>query len=248
MEHIFEQERVLVGQGKMAKVYYWNGFAYKCFESNYPEDWITYEIKIQNVLSQLKLPTVKYYTSEIPHSIKMDFINGITIADRVVKEKYKNGIEDLLSVQFKIHEYVDVDLPRLKPYLIKYLNQYDETQTQKELAIQYIMEIEDKNVLCHLDYHFLNLMFAKDEYYIIDWINAKLGNPIYDFARTYVILYQYANRASKKYLTMVKKLKSFSILELQKAIYVMAVHRLTEECDDKVRQLIDVTYESLSKM
>lgn len=110
------------------------------------------------------------------------------------------------------------------------------------------MEIEDKNVLCHLDYHFLNLMFAKDEYYIIDWINAKLGNPIYDFARTYVILYQYANRASKKYLTMVKKLKSFSILELQKAIYVMAVHRLTEECDDKVRQLIDVTYESLSKM
>lgn len=246
MEHTFEKERILVGEGKMAKVYHWNGFAYKCFDRNYPDDWIAYEVKIQKVVNELNLSTVRYYTSEIPHSIKMDYINGITIADRVVKEKYKKGIEDLFSIQLKIHENEKVELPRLKPHLINHLNQYSKTQAQKELAIQYISEIEDKDVLCHLDYHFLNLMFANDEYVIIDWISAKLGNPIYDFARTYIIFYQYANRASKKYLTMVKKLKIFSSLELQKAIYVMAVHRLTEECDDKVMQLIDDTYEALS--
>ncbi len=245
MEHTFEQERVLIGQGRMAKVYHWNGFAYKCFDSNYSKDWITYEMKIQNVIKELNLKTVNYYTSEIPHSIKMDYINGITLADRVVKEKYKNGIEDLLFVQLKIHENRNVDLPKLKPNLINHFNKYDGEQVQKELAIQYIMEIEDKDNLCHLDFHYLNLMYAENEYFIIDWINAKLGNPVFDFARTYVILYQHANRASKKYLTLVKKLKAFSLKELQKAIYVMAVHRLAEDSSDKVKRLINVTYESL---
>lgn len=248
MKQAFEQERVLVGQGKMAKVYYWNGFAYKCFDNNYPKDWITYEIKIQNVINQLKLPTVKYYTSDIPQSIKMDYINGITIADRVMKEKYKNGLEDLLSIQLMIHENMGVELPRLKPYLLEKINQINVGQTNKELAIQCVMEIEEKEVLCHLDYHYLNLMYAENEYFIIDWINAKLGNPIFDFARTYVILYQHANRASKKYLTLVKKLKTFDPFELQKAIYVMALHRLSEDCSDKIKQLIDVTYESLLEM
>lgn len=247
MEHSFEQERVLIGEGRRAKVYRWNDFAYKCFDNHYPDDWITYEMKIQNIIHELNLKTVQYYTSEIPHSIKMDFISGITIADRVRKEKYKNGMEDLLSVQLKIHENRNVDLPRLKPSLITHFNRYDGEPAQKELAMQYIMEIEDKDILCHLDYHFLNLMYADNEYFIIDWMNAKLGNPIFDFARTYVILYQHANRASKKYLTLVKKLKAFSLTELQKAIYVMALHRLAEDSSDKVKELINVTYETLMK-
>lgn len=239
MEQIFNKEKVLIGQGKMAKVYVWNDFAYKCFSTDYPDEWIEYEKNIQNKIGQLGLPTVKYYPSEIPHSIKMDYIKGITLADRIRKEKYKNGLEDLFSLFLSIHKKTDIDLPKFNPFLLREIGEIDTEQSQKDLAIKYIGEIPDKDILCHLDYHFLNLMWADNEYYIIDWVNAKIGNPIYDFARTYVIMYEHANRLSKKYLNMVKEQCEFDLSDLQKAIYVMAVHRLSENNGDKVKQLID---------
>ncbi len=239
MKHLFEQERVLIGQGRMANVYLWKGFAYKCFQSDYPEDWITYELHIQNTVSQLGLPTVKYYPSEIPHSLKMDYIKGISLADKMQQEKYLHGIEDLFKLMLSVHENRGLDLPSLNPFLVEEISKLDLDSSYKALALTFISEIPDKDVLCHLDFHFLNVMCAEDKDYIIDWVNAKLGNPIYDFARSYVILYEFAYRLSKKYLKMIKVHGSFDVLELSKAIYVMAVHRLTEYQSEKVKQLVE---------
>lgn len=239
MEQLFKKERVLIGQGKMAKVYLWNGFAYKCFQSDYPEDWIAYENHIQNIISRLGLPTVPYYPSEIPHSIKMGYIEGISLADKMRQEKYVHGLEDLFSLFSSVHEKTDLDLPKLNPFLLHEISKHDIESSKKDLAIRYIAQITDKDILCHLDFHFLNVMCADNRYYIIDWVNAKIGNPIYDYARTYVILYEFANRMSKKYLKMVKEQGEFDLSELQKAIYVMAVHRLTEYKSEKIMELIN---------
>jgi aminoglycoside phosphotransferase (APT) family kinase protein len=240
MEQVFNNERVLVGEGKMAKVYLWNGFAYKCFNTDYKDDWIAYEMRVQDTINQVGLPTVKYYPSEIPHSIKMDYIDGIALSDRIRKEKYKNALEDAFSIFLKIHQKTVSDLPRLNPFLLREISKMDIDAAQKELAIQYISDISDGDVLCHLDYHFLNLMYTDKGYYIIDWVSAKIGNPIYDFARSYVIMYEFANRFSKKYLNMVKEQCGFDSSDLEKAIYVMAVHRLSEFNSKKIKQLINI--------
>jgi hypothetical protein len=63
---------------------------------------------------------------------------------------------------------------------------------------------------------------------MIDWVNAKNGHPIYDVARSYVIFYEFAFRLSQKFLTLVRKKYGFSDVDLNKAIYVMALHRLNE--------------------
>ncbi len=88
-------------------------------------------------------------------------------------------------------------------------------------------------------------MYAEGEYYIIDWINARNGNPIYDFARSYVILHEYAYRLSKKFLKRVKNQQGFLESAFLKAVYVMAVHRLSEQKSDKVLQLIENMDQSL---
>lgn len=238
MEQAFHTEKTLIGQGKMAKVYLWNGFAYKCFNSDYPNDWIDYEIRIQNTISKTGLPTVNYYDSEIPHSIKMDFIDGTTLGERIRKEKYKGGLEDLLLLFSQIHKIKDIDFPSLNPFLTREINKLNIDDSMKQLAAGYICDIKDEKTLCHLDYHFLNLMYSHDRYYIIDWINSKIGNPIYDYARTYVILYEFANRFSKKYLNTIKEQNKFNQSDFKKAIYVMALHRLSEYDSEKVKKLI----------
>ncbi|HCW74136.1 MAG TPA: hypothetical protein DHM90_10435 [Clostridiaceae bacterium] len=189
MDKKFNQEKVLIGQGKMAKVYLWNGYAYKFFDDNYPEEWISYEISIQKLINETDLKTVKYYESEFPHSIKMDYIEGISLANRVFHEKYKESIDDLFSLIEGVHRIKGLNLPDLNDYLLETIERMDIEEKVKEKAANYISELPGGNTLCHLDFHFLNLMYANEEYYIIDWINARNGNPIYDFARSYVILH-----------------------------------------------------------
>ena len=55
--------------------------------------------------------------------------------------------------------------------------------------------------ICHLDLHFLNIMMPSDgsEPKLIDWINARIAPAVFDYARTYVILKEYAPEVLKIY-------------------------------------------------
>ena len=48
--------------------------------------------------------------------------------------------------------------------------------------------------ICHLDLHFLNIMIPENglDYRIIDWMNARLAPPVFDYARTYVIFEEFS--------------------------------------------------------
>lgn len=285
-EQKFNSEKILIGQGREAKVYLWNGFAYKCFNSDYPKDLISYEFKIQNIIYGVGLPTVKYYESEIPHSIKMDFIDGVHLGEKFLNRSYKDGVTNnldlstndtqnlkqnyekglniMLSIFSQIHSIKECDIknsvenlfheesktnsvsnfniPYLNISLVKAINSINIDEAIKQLAIKYIYDIKDEKILCHMDYHFFNIMYSYDKYYVIDWMDAKLGNPIYDYARSYVILYEFANEFSNIYLDAIKNQCKLDEADLRKAIYVMAVHRLAERDSDKMKELINKTF------
>ena len=59
--------------------------------------------------------------------------------------------------------------------------------------------------------HFLNIMIPSDaelladkiNYTIIDWMNARLAPPVFDYARTYVIFNEFAKEAVGFYKTAI---------------------------------------------
>lgn len=235
---LFDSTKREIGVGKQAKVYYWNGFAYKIYDFAYPTNWIDYEIQIQNEINKTSLSTVKYYKTDNPRITKMDYIDGITLGDRMIKEKYKQGIEDLILLQNQVHLVENINIPNIKITYENEIKCLDLEIEKKKIALHFLSDIEEKHNLCHLDFHMLNVMYSYEKYYIIDWINAKLGNPIFDYARTYVILYEVAYRLSQKYLTLLKKDKKIDIKDINKAIYIMAILRTKESNSEKLNQLI----------
>lgn len=278
-EQKFNSEKILIGQGRESKVYLWDGFAYKCFPSNYPKNLIDYEINIQNAIYAAGVPTISYYESEIPYSIKMDYLSGVHIGekflnrnykdekssnpnliedeDQNINEKYNKALEVMMPLFYQIHstkeddiinafdkiqksshKSTDFSIMHLNTFLISEINTIDIENSIKQTAIEYISDIKDEKLLCHMDYHFFNIMYAFNKYYVIDWKDSKIGNPILDYARSYVILYEFANEFSKIYLKSIKKQCQFDELDLSKAIYVMATHRLKERNSDKVKELI----------
>ncbi len=236
---IFDGSQKEVGKGAQATIYYYEGYAYKVYRDDYPREWCQYEINIQNQISKTGLPVVNYYETNEPNIIKMGFIDGITLGERMLKQKYKNGLEDLLSLQKCIQQHTDVDLPTFKSSAAKRIPLLSIDQHKKDTALSFLNEIPEKNNLLHLDFHFLNVMYADQKYFIIDWVNAEVGNPIFDFARSYVLMNEFAYRLSKKYLSTIEKDKEINTTDLKKAIYIMALLRLKESQSDKILALID---------
>lgn len=236
----------IIGKGKQATVVTDGIFAYKVFNDNYPLEWIQYEFDIQSEINKTQLPIIKYHSICDTNCIKMDYIMGDTIGKMLQTSQLKNGVEILIDLQKQIHVYHELNLPCFKQDALDLINDIDVSREYKELFISILNCIDDKNNLLHLDFHFLNIMFD-NQYIIIDWVNAKLGNPIYDYARSYVIMNEYVFRLGSKYKTLIKKDKLIDTEYLDEGIYIMSILRLREEKSNRTITLINDLYQVLSK-
>lgn len=248
-ERCFLNERTEIGAGMVAKVYSWNGYAYKCFGEGYPKEWIDYEYSQQNEICKSALPVPSYYESEFPNSIKMDLISGVSMFERFETVGKDAVMADFMTWFQKIHEVKGLDLHSVSKYLYQQITTAPITEEQREYAKQYYRDVEmtvpEEEVLCHMDYHTANVMYEGEDIRIIDWVNAKNGKPIWDYARTYVIIYEYAAGLKRRYLKQVLACEGYSEELFMKAVYVSAVHRLNEHDTKRVRQLMKTIFPDL---
>lgn len=165
--------------------------------------------------------------------------DGITMAEKFQLEKgFKDNLINMIEIQKKINKIEDLKLLRINAIYKKFIDESSLDAKFKNTALKFLEEIEDKNNLCHLDYHPLNIMYSNNKYIVIDWCNAKLGNPIYDYARTYIILFEFALRLSKTYLSLIEKDSSIDTKDLNKAIYISVLLRYRETKNDKLLKLL----------
>ena len=176
----------------------------------------------------------------------MDFIKGNTLGALLRTSKLKNGVEDLIGLQKQIHTYHDLNLPSFKQDALNHIDHIDITNEYKDLFKLILNRVEDKHNLLHLDFHFLNIMYD-NQYTIIDWVNAKLGHPIYDYARSYVIMNEYVYRLGSKYKILILRDKTIDTSYLDEAIYIMSALRLREEKNSRTEILINDLYQKLTK-
>ena len=237
-------ERVKIGAGMMAEVYSWNGFAYKCFREGYPKEWLEFEYNQQNEVCKSDLPIPRYYESEFPNSIKMELISGISMFDRFNAEGGEVILKDLMTWFMKIHEVKGLDLPDVSAYLYEEIDVSPVGEAEKAYARQCHAEVEqaitEEKVLCHMDYHPLNVMYENGEIRIIDWVDAKNGKPIWDFSRTYVIFYEFAPGLETKLLKQICALTGYPEDIFMKAVYVNALHRLNQSDTERTRKLVEL--------
>lgn len=231
------EDKTIIANGSTADIYRYNDKVLKKFNPTFPNSWIQYEASIQKEVSlntYLNVPHCEYNEKE--HGIIMDTIEGITLADRMRKDKYKQGLEDLINLQLQVHEFSNLNLENVHdvlPNVIENLNLPDDL---KQKAKTILDSIEKRSNLCHFDFHFYNIMFDGNTYFIIDWMNAKLGNPVLDIARTYVILKQYMQRQAEKYLRTICKQSNTDIKDVRKAVPLIAILRLEESDSESFKE------------
>ena len=194
-------------------------------------------------------PVPRYFASPFPNTIKMDLITGISMFEQLKIAGVDAVLDDFMLWFHKIHQTEGLALHSLSKYLLEKIDTAPADVAQKTYARKCFEMVEgtvpEQEVLCHMDYHTLNIMYEGDDIRIIDWVNAKNGKPIWDFARTYVIFYEYAAGLKRRYMKRVLALENYSEEMFMKAVYVNAIYRLTEHDTKRIRRLMQETSPSV---
>ncbi len=205
----FDGSEKIIGTGAQAKVYLYQGFAYKVYNPTYPAEWIAFEKEQQQAVNKAGLCPVKYYDTDDQHIIKMDLVEGDQLEKSIPAAPEQGFL--LLAKAFRFVHEADSSNATI-PMLIDTAGlMLTDEEKAEELPIIERLSQKYKSCICHLDMHFLNIMIPTDipliadkiKYTIIDWMNARLAPPVFDYARTYVIFDEFAKDAVEFYKAAV---------------------------------------------
>ncbi|MGI6114582.1 MULTISPECIES: aminoglycoside phosphotransferase family protein [unclassified Clostridium] len=219
----------LIGRGRQAEVYLYEGAAYKVFRPDYPESWVRYELEVQREICKTGLPVVRYWETEDAHIIKMGYIPGPALGERMGEDP-AGSLARLAALHLRVHAVKGLKLAHLQETLAGQIDRALADACHKARARAALAAVGEGDALCHLDFHPYNILCGEGQLYIIDWVNARMGNPIFDLARTYVLLYEAAPQAAKGYHAALEA-QGAALDDFEKALYVMALCRLCD-CDN----------------
>jgi hypothetical protein len=221
----------ILKEGHMATVYVENESAYKTYDDFYPEEWIDKEIYIHDILlERTSLNVTKMYKLNA-HEIKMPFLNQYTL-EAALDHKFDNvKLTDFVHLQNQINQYTALELENAHVVYKRWIFMSQLGKDIKNIALDILDHLEYKNHLCHFDYQPSHVVRYNKVYYIVDWIHAKLANPILDIASTYIILRLKSYKLAHQYLYKVIDLTDFKIDEVYAAIPLMAAVKMIETDD-----------------
>ena len=205
----FEGSQKIIGKGAQAEVFLYHGFAYKVYNQSYPAEWIAFEKQQQKAVNKAGLCPVKYYDTDDSHIIKMDLVEGLTL-EKSVPNAPEQGFK-LLAKAFRFVHQADASGTTIPPLSATAVSMLSDEEKSQALPVIERLSQKYKSCICHLDMHFLNIMIPNDTelvadkiaYTIIDWMNARVAPPVFDYARTYVIFNEFAKEALDFYKAAV---------------------------------------------
>ena len=196
---IFDGTQKLIGTGAQAEVVLYHGFAYKIYKPSYPLEWIEFEKRQQLAVNKAGLSPVRYYDTGDGHVIKMDLAEGSQLEKTAITVDLR--CFDIMADAFRFVHGKSIEGIDMPPFIVT--AGMGLTDEAKAFVLPVIEDLCSKtdSCVCHLDMHFLNIMVPDDlsSYTIIDWMNARIAPPVFDYARTYVIFEEFSKEALEIY-------------------------------------------------
>ena len=229
----------VVGEGATTKVYRDGDKAIKLYPDGASLEQIEAERKRQMLARQIGLCVPEVYEitrfADGTIGLEMQYIAGEPLmqANMSLKE-VRHALLTLVELQRDIHQQSGDGFPH-QSEAIKWKidrNSYIEEETKAQLFDLLETLMGEANILCHGDFHPLNVLKEDATYWVIDWVDATSGNPKADVCRTYLILKQFAPELADGYLTLFCQQAGFVQEEILIWLPIIAAARMTEGVDE----------------
>jgi hypothetical protein len=262
---IVKQELKKIGAGRTATIFrYGQDQVVKLFKSTFPQTAINEEFEIGRSLnlSGISIPTT-YELIEVDDTkgILFDFVEGRSMLQNLASKPWLvlRYAKKMANVHFNIHRADYKGSKFVKPLSQSIADKISRvnllTSEEKTAILSYLSGLPDGSSLCHGDFHPDNIIMSKDRLVTVDWITARIGNPIADVARTWVLLTMgtlpedkskieellakhLRNWFCRTYLKEYRTLSNLSLDELESWKLPVAAARLIENVSDQENQTI----------
>ena len=174
--------------------------------------------------------------------IRREWVEGETLADVMAKDK-KNLVRYLkqfVAIQCQIFAKTSERMGNLADKLDK---QISASPLPKETRYDLHMKLQSfprGKALCHGDFNPTNVIITPSgEWRVIDWSHVRLGDPLADVARSYLLFWLSGHvAAAEKYLALACEALKAKLPDVQKWLPVVAAAESAKEQSAKNHELL----------
>jgi aminoglycoside phosphotransferase (APT) family kinase protein len=185
-----------ITHGRTAEIYAWeDGWVLKLFHDWFSEESAKTEAKLARAVQAAGLPVPAVgEIIEIGNQLGLLYqrVEGSSILEQVRARPWALPMFSrlLAELQSEMHDNDTIlGLPPQRRRLEHKIHHAQGLSPQlKAVALEALAAMPQGTRLCHGDFHFDNVLMTAEGPVVIDWIDATLGRPLADVARSSVIL------------------------------------------------------------
>ncbi|AZN39992.1 phosphotransferase family protein [Paenibacillus albus] len=187
----------LVGMGATANVYEWGeSEVIKIFhDASRAQNEAEKEARTARAVSELTgVRAPRFVGIEVYEGsacLVYEKVEGPTMLEQIqaTEEDVIANARLLAELQHELHQVQPNVAPNLRLEMGRSIQRVGELSDAEQAKLASILDrLQDGGALCHYDFHPFNVMITAAGPMIIDWMNALVGHPAADIARTYLLI------------------------------------------------------------
>lgn len=174
--------------------------------------------------------------------IRREWIEGKTLAETMAgdKKNLMRYLKEFVAIQCEIFSKTSERMGNLADKLDK---QISASALPKETRYDLHMRLQSMprgKALCHGDFNPTNVIItASGDWRVIDWSHVRLGDPLADVARTYLLFWLSGHvAAAEKYMALACEALKVKIADVQKWLPIVAAAESSKEQSVKNHELL----------
>jgi aminoglycoside phosphotransferase (APT) family kinase protein len=236
--------------GNTAEIFEWGPRVMKLYKSPAAKRAAFNEAATSAAVEALGLPVPRVWdVHEIGGrwGVVFDRVTQRSFADQMLanSDDVPRYLECMVRIHIRIHSHQAIQFAGLKVRLaanIAASTLLDKPRTQELLDA--IVDMPDGDRLCHGDFHPMNILGDTADPTIIDWLDARRGDPAADVCRSYVLLKLHAAQIATAYLDAYCRLSNMDRDTVLRWLPYVAAAKLVEDVPGERDGLLEIIVSS----
>src|SRR5262249_51374320 len=192
--------------GNTAEIFEWGSRVVKLYKAPTAKGAVFHEAATSAAVEALGLPVPKVWgVREIGGrwGLVFDRVTGNAFAERMLGrgDDFDRHLESMVRLHIRVHAHRAIEFASLKVALTARIAASDLLDPASKRGLLATMgDLPDGERLCHGDFHPLNILGDIAQPTIIDWRDARRGEPAADVCRSYLLLKLHAPEIATDYL------------------------------------------------
>lgn len=236
----------LIATGNTSEIFEWGARVIKLYKSPAAK-WAAFrEAATSAAVEALGLPVPNVagvYEIEGRWGVVFDRVSGRPFAERMLgkPDDIPRHLRCMVDLQVRIHGHEALHFATLKATLAANIaaSRLLDRLRKQELC-ETIADMPDGDRLCHGDFHPLNILGDISAPTVIDWLDARRGDPAADVCRSYLLLRLHAAELAMPYLDAYCRLASLDRDAVLRWLPYVAAAKLAEGVSTERDALLDI--------